>query len=84
MTDATTPVLTRQNAMTAPRAGKEPRHHYVEEEEDEDEDEDTDQDLAAFFDAHGVSMEDRVKICRAYANYLTSFLPKKAKRVKKE
>jgi len=77
---AATPTLKRQNAGKGPYLGA-----YAEEEEEGDDcEQDMPEDLAAFFEHHDVELEDRVKICRAYANYLVSFLPKKPKRAKKE
>jgi len=81
-TPVATPTLKRQNAGKGPYLAA--AYHEEEEEEGDDVEQDMPEDLAAFFEHHDVELDDRVKICRAYANYLVSFLPKKPKRAKKE
>jgi len=83
MSNESTPTLKRQNAGKGPYL----TGAYEEDPEEpsgDDCEQDMPEDLAAFFEHHDVELEDRVKICRAYANYLVSFLPKKTKKAKKE
>lgn len=42
-------------------------------------DEDGRPDLALFFERHGVPLKERVSLCRTYASYVASILPKKRK-----
>ncbi len=73
-----TPELTRQNAMMNVVAGKGPMEYDMEEHSEEEL-----PDLAMYFDQFELTLEAQVKICRAYASYLTSMMPSKQRKKKK-
>lgn len=82
MSEEKVSTLKRQNAGKGPMLMD--MMHEEESGSHSEEDLDGPEDLGEFFDRLGTAHEERVKVCRAYANYLVSFLPKKPKRVKKE
>jgi len=64
------------------RSGKQPMQRQWVLEDSSEGPEDALPDVNKFFDDHGTSPEDRVKICRACASYNVSILPPKAKKEK--
>lgn len=68
------PVLERQDAV----AGKAPMMDYFMEEDEIEEL----PDLAEYFDQFTLDYEAQIRICRAYASYLSTLVPPKRKRKK--
>ncbi len=66
--------LKRRNAV----AGKAPMMDYCMEEEEE-----AIPDLAEFFDQFELELDAQIKICRAYASYLVSMMPRKPRKKQK-
>ncbi len=67
------PKLERHNAI----AGKAPMEDYFMEEEEE-----AVPDLSDYFDNFDMDYDAQIRICRAYASYLSTLLPPKRKRKK--
>lgn len=65
------------NRLPRPQGAKRPRHLTMYPESLSSDSEDDLPDLSVFFDDADTSPEDRIRICRSYASYLSSLKKKK-------